>query len=205
MATQSDRRTATRSAILQAARRHFGEYGFGATTIDQIATGANVAKGAVYHHFPTKEAIFEAIFEDVSGELAKQVAAVAATNDDVLAALITGTKAYFSACSEGVTAQIILKDGPAVLGWERWRQIDARHFAGMIPQALGKAMQNGLIAHQPIEPLARLLLGAITEAAAACAARSDVLVAGNEYGEALGMLLEALRLGGPDPSREAER
>lgn len=201
MVSQSDRRTATRSAILQAARRLFGEYGFSATTIDQIAAGANVAKGAVYHHFPTKEAIFETIFDDVSADLAKQVAAVAATKHDVLAALVAGTKAYFSACAEGATAQIILKDGPAILGWERWREIDAKHFAGLIPQALGKAMQDGLIAHQPIEPLSRLLLGAITEAAAACAARSDVLVAGNEYGKALGTLLEALRLRGHDPLR----
>ena len=201
MATQSDRRTATRAAILQAARQLFGGHGFGATTIDQIATAANVAKGAIYHHFTTKEAIFEAIFDEVSGELAAQVAAVAATEQDVLAALAAGTKAYFSACSEGATAQIILKDGPAVLGWARWREIDARHFAGMIPRALGKAMQDGLIAPQPVEPLARLLLGAITEAAAACAARPDILAAGNEYGTALGTLLEALRLERRDASR----
>jgi len=201
MVAQSDRRAATRSAILLSAHQLFGQNGFGAATIDQIAAGANVAKGAVYHHFPTKEAIFEAIFDDVSGDLAKRVAAVAATSHDVLAALAAGTKAYFLACAEGATARIILKDGPAVLGWERWREIDARHFAGMIPQALGKAMQDGLIARQPIEPLARLLLGAITEAAAACAARSDVLAAGNEYGKALGTLLEALRLDGRDPLR----
>ena len=195
MVTQSDRRTATRAAIVQAARLLFGGQGFTATTIDQIAAGANVAKGAVYHHFATKEAIFEAIFDAVSGELAAQVAAIAATEPDTLAALAAGTRAYFSACAKGATAQIILKDGPAVLGWARWREIDARHFAGMIPRALGKAMQDGLIAPQPVEPLARLLLGAITEAAAACAARPDVVAAGHEYGTALSALLEALRTG----------
>jgi AcrR family transcriptional regulator len=194
MATQSDRRAATRTAILQTARKLFGEHGFGATTIDQIGAGAGVAKGAVYHHFPTKEAIFEAVFDQVSKDLAGQVAAVSSTKADVLAAMIAGTKAYFSACSEGAMAQIILRDGPAVLGWERWRQIDAQHFGGMIPQALGKAMKEGLIARQPVEPLARLLLGAMTEAAIACAGRSDVRKAGNEYVAALGTLLEALRL-----------
>jgi AcrR family transcriptional regulator len=194
MATQSDRRAATRTAILQTARKLFGEHGFGATTIDQIGAGAGVAKGAVYHHFPTKEAIFEAVFDQVSKDLAGQVAAVSSTKADVLAAMIAGTKAYFSACSEGAMAQIILRDGPAVLGWERWRQIDAQHFGGMIPQALGKAMKEGLIARQPVEPLARLLLGAMTEAAIACTGRSDVRKAGNEYVAALGTLLEALRL-----------
>jgi len=80
-----------------------------------------------------------------------------------------------------------------VLGWERWRQIDAEHFGGEIPRALGKAMKQGLIARQPVEPLARLLLGAVTEAAIACAGRSDIRKAGNEYGAALEALLEGLR------------
>jgi AcrR family transcriptional regulator len=193
MATQSDRRAATRTAILQAARKLFGEHGFGATTIDQIGAGAGVAKGAVYHHFPTKEAVFEAVFNAVSKDLAEEVAAVSSTKHDVLAAMVAATKAYFAACSEGPTGQIILKDGPAVLGWERWRQIDAEHFGGEIPRALGKAMKQGLIARQPVEPLARLLLGAVTEAAIACAGRSDIRKAGNEYGAALEALLEGLR------------
>jgi AcrR family transcriptional regulator len=193
MATQSDRRAATRTAILQAARKLFGEHGFVATTIDQIGAGAGVAKGAVYHHFPTKEAVFEAVFNAVSKDLAEEVAAVSSAKHDVLGAMVAGTKAYFSACAEGPTGQIILKDGPAVLGWERWRQIDAEHFGGEIPRALGKAMKQGLIARQPVEPLARLLLGAVTEAAIACAGRSDIRKAGNEYGAALEALLEGLR------------
>jgi AcrR family transcriptional regulator len=192
MATQSDRRAATRTAILQAARLLFGEHGFAATTIDQIGAGAGVAKGAVYHHFATKEAVFEAVFDQVSKDLAEEVAAVS-SSQDALAAMVAGTKAYFAACAEGPTGQVILKDGPAVLGWERWRQIDAEHFGGMIPKALGRAMKEGLIARQPVEPLARLLLGAVTEAAIACAARSDVRKAGNEYSAALATLLEALR------------
>lgn len=195
MATQSDRRAATRTGILQAARKRFGEHGFGATTIDQIGAGAGVAKGAVYHHFATKEAVFEAVFHEVSKDLAEQVSAVSSTKHDVLAAMVAATKAYFSACSEGPTGQIILKDGPAVLGWERWRQIDAEHFGGEIPRALGKAMKEGLIARQPVEPLARLLLGAVTEAAIACAGRPDIRKAGNEYGAALEALLEGLRIG----------
>ncbi len=194
MATQSDRRATTRTAILQAARLLFGEHGYGTTSIDQIGAAARVAKGAIYHHFSTKQAIFEAVFDQVSEDLAGQIATVSSTKHDVLAAMIAGTKAYFTACSEGPVAQIILKDGPAVLGWERWRQMDAQHFGGMIPQALGKAMKEGLIARQPIEPLARLLLGAITEAAAACSVQPDLRKAGNEYGYALASLLEALRL-----------
>ena len=194
MATQAERRAATKEAILNAGRRLFGERGFAVTTMDDIAEQAGVAKGAVYHHFATKEAVFEAVFDQVSSALVQEVDRAARTEKDVLAAMVAGTQHYFAACAKGPTGQIILRDGPAVLGWERWREIDAQHFGGKIPRALAAAMDAGLIARQPVEPLARLLLGAVTEAAVACAGCSDVLKAGNEYTRAFKSLLEALRL-----------
>ena len=194
MAKQAERRAATMEAILKAGRRLFGEQGFAATTMDDIAEAARVAKGAVYHHFATKETVFEAVFDQVSRDLVLEIDRAARTERDVLAAMVAGTQHYFAACAKGDTCQIILRDGPAVLGWERWREIDARHFGGKIPRALAAAMDAGLIARQPVEPLARLLLGTVTEAAVACAGRSDVLKAGGEYSRAFKSLLEALRL-----------
>ena len=194
MAKQAERRAATTEAILRAGRRLFGERGFAATTMDDIAEAADIAKGAVYHHFKTKEAVFEAVFEQVSGDLVEDIDRAVRSEKDVLAAIVAGTQHYFAACAKGPTGRIILRDGPAVLGWERWREIDARHFGGKFPRALTVAMDAGLIARQPVEPLARLLLGAVTEAAVACAGRSDVLKAGSEYSRAFKSLVEALRL-----------
>jgi AcrR family transcriptional regulator len=194
MAKQAERRAATTEAIRKAGHRLFGEQGFAATTIDDIAEAARVAKGAVYHHFATKEAVFEAVFDQVSHDLVLEIDRAAKAERDVLAAMVAGTQHYFAACAKGATCQIILRDGPAVLGWERWREIDARHFGGKFPRALTAAMDAGLIARQPVEPLARLLLGAVTEAAVACAGRADVLKAGGEYSRAFKSLLEALRL-----------
>jgi len=194
MAKQAERRAATTEAILKAGRRLFGDRGFAATTIDDIAEAAQVAKGAVYHHFATKEAVFAAVFDAVSRDLVAEIDRAVRTEKDVLAAIVAGTQHYFAACAEGPTCQIILRDGPAVLGWERWREIDGQHFGGKFPHAIAAAMEAGLIARQPIEPLARLLLGAVTEAAVACAGRSDVLKAGSEYSRAFKSLIEALRL-----------
>jgi AcrR family transcriptional regulator len=193
MATQADRRAATQAAILKAARKLFGDGGFQATTMDDIASAARVAKGAVYHHFKTKEDVFEAVFEEVSRDLVAEIAKVSRAERDVLVAMAAGTQHYLAACSKGATGQIILRDGPAVLGWERWREIDARHFGGKIPRALEVAMERGLIGRQPVEPLARLLLGAMTEAAVACAGSSDIKKAGVEYSRAFRSLLEAMR------------
>ena len=194
MAKQAERRAATTEAILKAGRRLFGERGFAATTIDDIAEAAQVAKGAIYHHFATKEAVFEAVFDSVSRDLVADIEHTTRSERDVLAAMVAGTQHYFAACAQGPICQIILRDGPAVLGWERWREIDAEHFGGKFPRALAVAMDAGLIARQPIEPLSRLLLGAVTEAAVACAGRPDVLKAGSEYSRAFRSLLEALRL-----------
>ena len=194
MATQAERRAATIESILKAGRLLFGERGFAATTIDDIAEQARVAKGAVYHHFATKEAVFAAVFDQVSRALVQEIDRAVRTEKDVLAAMVAGTQHYFAACAKGPTGQIILRDGPAVLGWERWREIDAQYFGGKIPRAIAAAMDAGLVARQPVEPLARLLLGAVTEAAVACAGRPDVLKAGNEYTRAFKSLLEALRV-----------
>lgn len=179
---------------MAAARQLFGGQGFAATTVDQVAAAANLAKGAVYHHFPGKEALFEAVFEAACADVVGQVRVVAAQTQDILEAMAAGAAAYFDACSEGEFRRIILQDGPAVLGWERWRQIDAEHFGRMAPAVLATAMEQGLIARQPVEPLARLLLGAMTEAAAACAASEAPRLTGAEHVAAFRTILEGLRV-----------
>src|SRR3954464_8053567 len=143
MAKQAARRAATSEAILAAARRLFGTQGFAATTMDDIAEAAGVAKGAVYHHFKTKEAVFEAVFDSVSRDLVAEIDPTARAEKDVLAAMVAGTQHYFAATAKGPIGQIILRDGPAVLGWERWREIDAQHFGGKLPRAIAAAVGGG--------------------------------------------------------------
>ena len=95
MATQAERRERTQAAIVKAAQRIFGERGFAAATMDDIAASARVAKGAVYHHFATKEALFEAVFEQVSHQLILELDRLARAEKDPLAAMAVGTAGYF--------------------------------------------------------------------------------------------------------------
>src|ERR1700733_9438786 len=106
MATQSERREATRAAIVKAAKRLFGERGFVGTTMDNVATAAHVAKGAVYHHFETKEAVFETVFDEGSQELVAEVDRVARSEKDALTARPSRTQAYYAACATDATGQI---------------------------------------------------------------------------------------------------
>jgi len=194
MARQAERSAGTRAAIIAAAADLFGRGGFAETTMNQVAEAAGVAKGAIYHHFATKEALFEVVLEQVSAELAAALGRGAFQQPDALAAISFGMSGYFAACAEGPIGQIVLRDGPAVLGWERWREIDEAHFGALAPAALGAAMESGLIRSQPVEPLARLILGAATEAASACHAAADPAATAADYAAALTALLEGLRI-----------
>jgi AcrR family transcriptional regulator len=194
MATQAERREATQGAILAAAFQLFGERGFAAVTVDEIAAAAGVAKGAVYHHFPRKEALFEAVFERAAAELQRRIHAITAVAPDRLKAMVAGSRAYFEACAKPPFDRIVLRDGPAVMGWERWRELDARYFLAMLPRTLEVAMAEGVIPPQPAEPLARLIAGALTEAAVACAASPTPAATGEEHARALESLIEGLRV-----------
>ena len=193
---QAERSEATRAALVAAARPLFAARGFSGVGTEEIVRAAGVTRGALYHQFRDKEDLFAAVFEVLESELAQRTAAAAGASGttDPLVELRVGAEAWLDACTEPEIQRIVLLDGPAVLGWERWREIDAQHFGGKIPRAIAAAMDAGLIARQPVEPLARLLLGAVTEAAVACAGRTDVLKAGNEYTRAFKSLLEALRV-----------
>ncbi len=193
MASQAERREKTRGAILDAAEKAFSTEGFAATRMEDIAAAAGVAKGAVYHHFPSKETLFEAVFEQTSRALLRRVVGVSLGAGDVLDGMVAGSREYFVACAEPALGRIILRDGPAALGWERWRQIDAEHFGRMFPVVLGQAMDQGLLARQPVEPLARLLVGAVTEAAVACASAEDPAAMGQAHVVALEAVIEGLR------------
>jgi len=196
MAKQAERLAVTRDAIVRAASERFGRAGYAATTVDEIAAAAGVAKGAVYHHFATKERLFETVLEATTADLAAEVAKRAAGSTDVWDSIAVATETYFALASTGAAARIVLGDGPAVLGWERWREIDAEHFGRAIPAILEAAMRAGLIATQPIAPLARLLLGAATEAAAACAASPTPAETGQAHAAAFRALLNGLRIKG---------
>lgn len=193
MVTQADRREATRKAIIDAARELFGAAGFASTTVDQVAAVAGVAKGAVYHHFANKEAIFGAVFEQASIEVVAKVSEAGRLAKDPLEGIVEGTRTYFEVCREGPFGRIMLTDGPSVLGWQLWRDIDREHFGAKVPSALAAAMKRGLIDTQPVEPLSTLILGAVTEAAIACANSDAPEEAIKSYIDALRLLLIGLR------------
>ncbi len=190
MVSQAERRDATIRAILAAARKLFGAHGFGATSIDDIAAKAAVAKGAVYHHFSSKEEVFARVLEDVQEELAARQMAAPQKSGDAADRIAAGALRYLLAACEPGTKQILLIDGPAVLGWVKWREIDMRHFG-----AIAKAAIGGLIPDatpKQSEAVQHLLLGAIMEAALVCATAADPRKTARDHVAELKKLLKGL-------------
>jgi len=190
----AERSEATRAALIGAARPLFAERGFAGVGTEEIVRAAGVTRGALYHQFRDKRDLFAAVFEQLEVEIAQRtgVAAAAAGTDDPLVELRAGAGAWLDACTEPDVQRIVLLDGPAVLGWELWREISLRYSLGLMEAVLQLAVDAGQIARQPVRPLAHVLLGAIDEAALYVATAEDMTTARAEVGEVLDRLLAAL-------------
>lgn len=192
--TQAERSAATRSALLAAARPLFAEHGYAAVSTDQIARAAGVTRGALYHQFAGKEELFAAVFEEVEGEIADRLAAEVAGVDpgDPQALLTAGIDGWLAACADPAVRRIALLDAPSALGWERWREIGARHGIGLVEAALGSLVDAGAITPGPVTPLAHLIVAASEEAALYAARAEDPERGASEIRERLLALVGGL-------------
>jgi AcrR family transcriptional regulator len=154
--------TQTRAALVAAARRLFGRDGFAATSVEDIAREARVTTGALYHHFATKTALFESVFEQVHVGMLEASATAAAGAPDEVESLARGFEAFLDAVLEPDVQQIIITDAPAVLGLARFTELDERYAFSAIVGALQSAAAAGKLRVDDAETLARLLLGALT-------------------------------------------
>jgi AcrR family transcriptional regulator len=192
--TQAERTEATRGALIAAARPLFADRGFSGVGTEEIARAAGVTRGALYHHFEGKRELFEAVYEQIEIELAERIAAGAlqANAGSPLAAMKAGAEMFLLASTEPETQQVVLLDGPSVLGWDRWREIATEHGLGLIEATLQAAIESGEIDSQPVRPLAHVLMGALDEAAMLVARADDAERMRAEVGRTLGALLDGL-------------
>jgi len=195
--TQAERSEATRSALIESARTLFAERGYAAVGTEEIVRAAGVSRGALYHHFTGKRDLFEAVYEQVEAELAERIAsgALAANTSSPLQAMRAGAEMFLQACTEPEAQRIALLDGPSVLGWDRWREIAAKHGLGLIEASLRAAIEAGALADQPVRPLAHVLMGALDEAAMLVARAEDPEQMRAEVGRTLDSLIAALSAG----------
>jgi AcrR family transcriptional regulator len=182
----------TRAALIAAGRRLFGTQGYAATSVEDLAREARVTTGALYHHFPTKTALFETVFEQVHVELLTGSADAAAEAPDEIAALGVGFEAFLDGMLVPEVQRILVTDAPAVLGLTRFTELDERYAFATIAAELKSATDAGRLRADDPDTLARLLLGALTRGSMLIAQSPNPLDARNAVVQSLRLLLSGL-------------
>ncbi len=192
--SQPARSAATRAALIQAARSLFAERGFAGVGTETIVRAAGVTRGALYHHFTDKTELFAAVYETIENDIAERIGKRIALEGtaDPIEIMTLGAHIWLDVCAEPEVQQIVLLDGPAVLGWERWREIGMRYGMGLVEAVLGQAIEVGRIPPQPINPLAHILVGALDEAAIYIARADDPAEASEQMRAVLGRLIAGI-------------
>jgi AcrR family transcriptional regulator len=190
--TQAERTEATRARLVQTARLLFAEKGFAATSTEEILAAAAVSRGAMYHHFKGKRELFQTTFEAVEDDLTAKILAAGSTATDPMSQLAAGFDAFLGECRNPEVQRIVMLDGPTVLGWDTWHEIDQRHGFGAIKAVLAGAAELGTIALESVEPLAHLLLGALMQAGMVVARAEDPAEAKRSMTTTIARILAAL-------------
>ena len=189
---RAEQAAATRAELLGVARRLFAEHGYSAVGTEEIVRAARVTRGALYHHFRDKRDLFREVHESLERDLVERVGAEMAGVEDPIELLERGLGAFLDACTEPAMIRIALIDAPTVLGWEQWREIDAKYGLGIVTSGLLNAMDSGAMPRQDVRPLAHILLGALGEAAMLIANADDPIAARREVEGPLLALLAGL-------------
>jgi AcrR family transcriptional regulator len=183
---------ATRGQLVEVATRLFADHGYEGTSIDAVLSAAGVSRGALYHHFAGKEALFEAVVfavsERVTGELAETVRGC----PDPVAALHTAAQAWVGLAGDPVIARVVLVDAPSVLGWERWRTMDEGRTLGAMRAMLQAVSDTGRLPAGLVDPFAHMILAALDEITLVIARAPDSAAAVAEGRAAVEELLSRL-------------
>jgi AcrR family transcriptional regulator len=190
---RQDRGQATRDHLVGEATRLFAERGFDATSVEAVLDAAGVSRGSLYHHFKSKEALFEAVLDDAEVRIGEATLRAAAdAGDDPVAVLRAGALEWIRLAGDPVVQRIVLIDAPAVLGWERWREIEEANALGNLRAALQAVVADGRLDRDLVDPFAHMLLASVNELALLVARADDTDAAQRSAEVAVDALLTRL-------------
>ena len=185
----------TKRALVEAALEQFSERGYAATSLDAIVAQAAVTKGALYHHFTGKQALFESVFERVESEAAGDIAASVKGVKDPWEKSLVGLRAFLEVVQQPTYRRIVMQEGPAVLGYERFREQEERtSFAIVLDVVHGVLATGDWGLDQPmVETFSRIFFGALASAGESVSGAEDAEAASARVEAAIGFLLLGLR------------
>jgi AcrR family transcriptional regulator len=185
---------ATRGQLIGVATQLFTEHGYEGTSVEAVLAAAGVSRGALYHHFAGKEALFEAVVADVSDRVTAELAAEVAGCTDPVDAVRTAARAWIGLAGDPGIQRIVLVDAPSVLGWDRWRAMDDGRTLGAMRTMLQAVSDSGRLPARLVDPFSHMILGALDEIALVIARAADPATAVAEGRAAVEELLSRLLL-----------
>ena len=183
---------ATRGQLIEVATRLFAEHGYEGTSIEAVLSAAGVSRGALYHHFPGKEALFEAVVVAVSDQVTVDLAAAVSGRTDPVDVMRTAALAWIGLAADPVIQRVVLVDAPSVLGWDRWRAMDDGRTLGAMRAMLQAISDSGRLPAELVGPFSHMILAALDEIVLVIARAPDSEAAVAEGRMAVQALLDRL-------------
>ena len=183
---------ATRGQLIDVATRLFAEQGYEGTSIEAVLAAAGVSRGALYHHFAGKEALFEAVASAATDRVTAELTEAISGCSDPVDAVRTGAVAWIGLALDPVIQRIVLVDAPSVLGWDRWRTMDDGRTLGAMRAMLQAVSDSGRLPRELVAPFAHMILAGLDEIVLVIARADDVEAAVAEGTTAVEALLSRL-------------
>jgi AcrR family transcriptional regulator len=190
---RSEYSASTKRALVDVAAELFTEHGYAGTSLDAIVAGARVTKGALYHHFSGKQALFEAVFEQVEAEASKTISKAVRTTKDPWEKAVTGLREFLMVVQQPAYRRVVIQEGPVVLGYERYREQEERSTFGIVQEIVASVLASYDLEPSMVETFSRVFFGAMSAAGSAVSSAEDTQRASAEVEAAIAFILAGLR------------
>src|SRR3954447_6530284 len=174
----------TKRALVDVATRLFTEQGYAATSLDQVVAGARVTKGALYHHFSGKQAVFEASFEKIETDASARIRKALKGSRDPWEKALIGLRAFLEIVQDPAYQRVVIQEGPAILGYERFREQEERSSYGLVQDMVRDVLTDSSydLSDEMLETFSRIFFGAMSAAGESVSSAANPKVAGARGG-----------------------
>jgi AcrR family transcriptional regulator len=186
----------TKRALVDVAEELFTDNGYAATSLDAIVAGARVTKGALYHHFSGKQALFEAVFERVESDASRAIQKAIKGHRDPWEKAQAGLRAFLQVVQEARYRRIVIQEGPSVLGYERYREQEERSTFANVLDIVRSVLTAGQweLDEDLSQTFARIFFGAMSSAGESVSSAEDPIQAAANVETAIGFILAGFRV-----------
>jgi len=191
---RQDYSSSTKRALLDSATSLFTDHGYAGTSLDEVVAAARVTKGALYHHFPSKLALFENVFLRVQEATTADVEKAINTSKDPWERAQIGLAKFLEVCREPEFWRICMQEGPVALGHERWQEAEKASSYGIVQSIVDDLLADLGGVEQLGEAFSAIFYGAIRSASEYVSDAEDQHAASDDVETTIGALLAGLRL-----------